>query len=135
MPGIKRRRLRKGYFQGVFFDPDGIRREMLWENVVPALQSPGYYDAMVTLWGYDIRNRLEEIDVPAGVGQPPEVEREQHDDQRAEPEVRERQSDETTDAHGGVQARPRAQRRQQAQRQADRKGDRRGRERELERGR
>jgi pimeloyl-ACP methyl ester carboxylesterase len=64
MQGIRRPRLRKGYFQGVFFDPDNIRREMLWENVVPALHSPGYYDAMTTLWGYDIRHRLEEIGVP-----------------------------------------------------------------------
>ena len=37
---------------------------MLWENIVPALRSPGYYDALTTLWGYDIRHRLEEIDVP-----------------------------------------------------------------------
>lgn len=64
MSGIRRQRLRKGYFQGVFFDPDSLRREMLWENVVPALNSPGYYDALTTLWGYDIRDRLEEIGVP-----------------------------------------------------------------------
>ena len=64
MAGIRRRRVRQAYFQGVFFDPDSIRREMLWENVVPALQSPGYYDALTTLWGYDIRHRLEEIEVP-----------------------------------------------------------------------
>ena len=64
MSGIRRQRLRKGYFQGVFFDPDSIRPEMLWENVVPALNSPGYYDALTTLWGYDIRDRLEEIGVP-----------------------------------------------------------------------
>jgi pimeloyl-ACP methyl ester carboxylesterase len=64
MHGIKRPRIRRHYFQGVFFDPDGLRREMLWENIVPALQSPGYYDAMTTLWGYDIRHRLEEIEVP-----------------------------------------------------------------------
>ena len=37
-------------FQGVFYDPHALRREMLWENFVPALQSPGYYDAMTTLW-------------------------------------------------------------------------------------
>ena len=37
---------------------------MLWENFVPAMQSPGYYDAMRNLWGYDIRDRLEEIEVP-----------------------------------------------------------------------
>lgn len=64
MAGIRRQRLRRAYFQGVFFDPDSIRREMLWENIVPALRSPGYYDALTTLWGYDIRHRLEEIDVP-----------------------------------------------------------------------
>ena len=64
MQGIKRPRLRRNYFQGVFFDPDGLRREMLWENVVPALQSPGYYDALTTLWGYDIRDRLEDIGGP-----------------------------------------------------------------------
>jgi pimeloyl-ACP methyl ester carboxylesterase len=64
MSGIRRQRLRKGYFQGVFFDPDSIRREMLLENVVPALNSPAYYDALTTLWGYDIRDRLEEIGVP-----------------------------------------------------------------------
>ena len=33
----------------MFFDPNGLRREMLWENVVPALDSPGYYDALTTL--------------------------------------------------------------------------------------
>jgi pimeloyl-ACP methyl ester carboxylesterase len=64
MQGIKRPRLRRNYFQGIFFDPDGLRREMLWENIVPALQSPGYYDALTTLWGYDIRDRLEDIGVP-----------------------------------------------------------------------
>ena len=62
MSWIRRPGLRKEIFQGVFFDPNALRREMLWENVVPALQSPGYYDAMTTLWGYDIRHRLEEIE-------------------------------------------------------------------------
>jgi pimeloyl-ACP methyl ester carboxylesterase len=62
--GIKRAKLRRAAFQGVFFDPLSLRREVLWENFVPAMQSPGYYDALVTLWGYDIRDRLEEIGVP-----------------------------------------------------------------------
>jgi pimeloyl-ACP methyl ester carboxylesterase len=62
--GFKRPRLRNMTFQGVFFDPGGIRREMLWENLVPAMQSPGYFDAMTNLVGYDIRHRLEEIEVP-----------------------------------------------------------------------
>jgi Predicted hydrolases or acyltransferases (alpha/beta hydrolase superfamily) len=64
MSWIKRPGLRKNVFQGVFYDPNALRREMIWENVVPALQSPGYYDALTTLWGYDIRDRLEEIGVP-----------------------------------------------------------------------
>ncbi len=64
MSGFKRPRLRQRSFQGVFFDPNALRREMLCENIVPALQSPGYYDAMTTLVGYDIRDRLEEIEVP-----------------------------------------------------------------------
>jgi len=64
MSGIKRPRLRQRAFQGVFFDPNALRREMLWENIVPALRSRGYYDAMTTLVGYDIRHRLEEIEEP-----------------------------------------------------------------------
>jgi pimeloyl-ACP methyl ester carboxylesterase len=62
--GMRRPRLRRAAFQGVFFDPLNLRREALWENFVPAMQSPGYYDAMSNLWGYDIRHRLEEIGVP-----------------------------------------------------------------------
>jgi pimeloyl-ACP methyl ester carboxylesterase len=61
---MRRRRLRNAAFQGVFYDPNGLRREMLWENFVPAMQSPGYFDAMSNLFGYDIRDRLEEIGVP-----------------------------------------------------------------------
>jgi pimeloyl-ACP methyl ester carboxylesterase len=62
--GIRRPRARHLSFQGVFFDPNGVRRELLWENIVPAFQSPGYFDAMTNLVGYDIRHRLEEIEDP-----------------------------------------------------------------------
>ena len=62
--GIRRAKLRRRAFQGIFHDPNALRREILWENFVPALQSPGYFDAMVNLVGYDIRHRLEEIGVP-----------------------------------------------------------------------
>jgi pimeloyl-ACP methyl ester carboxylesterase len=64
LSGIRRPRLRHRTFRGVFHDPNALRRELLWENVVPALQSPGYFDAMTTLVGYDIRDRLEEIEDP-----------------------------------------------------------------------
>jgi pimeloyl-ACP methyl ester carboxylesterase len=62
--GIRRPRLRRVAFQGVFYDPASLRRETLWENMVPAFNSPGYYDAITTLVGYDIRDRLDEIEVP-----------------------------------------------------------------------
>jgi pimeloyl-ACP methyl ester carboxylesterase len=64
MSGIRRSKFRKRVFHGVFHDPNALRREMLWENVIPALKSPGYFDAMTNLFGYDIRHRLEEIGVP-----------------------------------------------------------------------
>jgi pimeloyl-ACP methyl ester carboxylesterase len=64
LAGIRRARLRKAAFQGVFYDPLSLRREALWENLVPAMKSPGYFDAMTNLVGYDIRHRLEEIGVP-----------------------------------------------------------------------
>ena len=62
--GIRRPRARRLSFQGVFYDPNALRRELLWENIVPALNSPGYLDAFTNLVGYDIRHRLEEIEVP-----------------------------------------------------------------------
>jgi pimeloyl-ACP methyl ester carboxylesterase len=61
---MRRPRLRRAAFQGVFHDPQALRREMLWENFVPAMKSPGYLDSMKNLVGYDIRDRLEEIGVP-----------------------------------------------------------------------
>lgn len=65
MSGIRRPGLRRLAFQGVFHDPNAIRPEVLFENIVPALtSSPGYLDALTTLFGYDIRDRLEEIDDP-----------------------------------------------------------------------
>ncbi len=64
MSGMTRPGLRHRAFRGVFFDPSSLRREVLWENVVPALRSPGYFDAITNLVGYDIRDRLEEIEVP-----------------------------------------------------------------------
>ena len=64
MSAIRRPGFRKRAFGGVFFDPNGLRPEVLWENVVPAFQSPGYFNAMTNLVGYDIRDRLMEIGVP-----------------------------------------------------------------------
>jgi pimeloyl-ACP methyl ester carboxylesterase len=65
LSGIRRPGLRHRAFRGVFHDPNSLRRELLLENVVPAFNSsPGYFDSLTTLFGYDIRHRLEEIEVP-----------------------------------------------------------------------
>ena len=64
LSAIRRPKIRDRAFRGVFFDPNNLRRELLWENVVPAFHSPGYFDSMRNLVGYDIRDRLEEIGVP-----------------------------------------------------------------------
>jgi len=64
LSGIRRPGLRRRAFQGVFHDPGSLRREVLWENLAAAMSSPGYYDAMTNLFGYDIRDRLEEIEEP-----------------------------------------------------------------------
>jgi pimeloyl-ACP methyl ester carboxylesterase len=64
MSGIRRPKIRQRIFGGLWYKPSALRRELIWEQVVPALQSDGTFDAMRTLVGYDIRHRLEEIDVP-----------------------------------------------------------------------
>ena len=62
--GLVRPRARNLAFQGVFHQPNRLRPELLWEQMEPALQSPGFADAIRTLVGYDIRLRLAEIEVP-----------------------------------------------------------------------
>jgi len=62
--GIRRGRLRRLAFQGIFHYPNRLRAELLWEVTVPALQAPGFLPALENLVGYDIRDRLAEIEDP-----------------------------------------------------------------------
>ena len=64
MSAIRRPKMRQRIFNGLWYKPNGLRHELIWEQVVPATKSPGTFDAMRTLVGYDIRHRLEEIEVP-----------------------------------------------------------------------
>ena len=82
----------------------------------------------------EVRERIAgEFHIAAGVGEPPQVEREHHDDQRPQPEARERQADEAAQAHQDVQPRPRSDRREQPERDTDPDRDERRRRRQLER--
>jgi pimeloyl-ACP methyl ester carboxylesterase len=64
MSAIRRPKMRQRVFNGLWYKPNALRRELIWEQVVPALQSPATFDSMRKLVGYDIRSRLEEIEVP-----------------------------------------------------------------------
>jgi pimeloyl-ACP methyl ester carboxylesterase len=62
--GIKRKRLRRLAYQGVVHYPNRLRAELLWEITEPALTAPGFLPAFESLVGYDIRDRLIEIEDP-----------------------------------------------------------------------
>jgi pimeloyl-ACP methyl ester carboxylesterase len=64
MEGLRRRGLRQRAYRGIVDDPVALDPRLLFEITVPALRAPGFYDAMTTLVGYDIRDRLQEIEVP-----------------------------------------------------------------------
>ena len=62
--GLRRPGLRQMAFQGVFRHPQQIRRELLYEFSVNGLGKPAFLPAVGALTGYDILDRLEEIDEP-----------------------------------------------------------------------
>lgn len=59
-----RPRGRKLAFGRVFRNPNKLRPELLFEQVRPGLQAPGFSDALTAIWGYDTRERLPEIEIP-----------------------------------------------------------------------
>jgi pimeloyl-ACP methyl ester carboxylesterase len=62
-----RPRGRKLAFGRVVRNPNGLRPELLAEQVRPGLQAPGFSDALTSIWGYDTRARLPEIEIPTMV--------------------------------------------------------------------
>jgi pimeloyl-ACP methyl ester carboxylesterase len=61
---FKRPALRSALFQGVFHRPWDLRPELLWEQYTNGAGRPGFVDALTKLVGYDILDRLEEVEVP-----------------------------------------------------------------------
>jgi pimeloyl-ACP methyl ester carboxylesterase len=59
-----RPRGRKLAFGRIFRNPNKLRPELLAEQVRPGLQAPGFSDALTSIWGYDTRDRLPEIEIP-----------------------------------------------------------------------
>ena len=62
--GLLRPRIRSWAFRPIFHQPNGLRRELLWEFFHNGGGKPGFLPALVDLAGYDILDRLEEVDVP-----------------------------------------------------------------------
>ena len=62
--GLLRPRIRDWAFRPIFHRPNGLRRELLWEFFHHGAGKPGFLPALVGLAGYDILDRLAEVDVP-----------------------------------------------------------------------
>jgi pimeloyl-ACP methyl ester carboxylesterase len=62
--GVRRPGLRQASFQGVFRHPQRVRPELLYEFSINGVGRPGFLPAVAALAGYDILDRLEEIDEP-----------------------------------------------------------------------
>ncbi len=62
--GLIRPRARYLAFRGLFRHPNRLSPELLYEQVEPAMRSPGFADALRELVGYDLRDRAGEIEIP-----------------------------------------------------------------------
>ena len=61
---IRRPGLRSGAFAGTFHKPLAIRPELLWEFLDRGIDPPGFLGALAGMLGYDILDRLEEVEAP-----------------------------------------------------------------------
>jgi pimeloyl-ACP methyl ester carboxylesterase len=61
---LQRPTLRRRAFRHVFHRPLEIRSELLWEQFHGAMDAPGFLNAIGGLVGYDILDRLEEVEIP-----------------------------------------------------------------------
>jgi pimeloyl-ACP methyl ester carboxylesterase len=62
--GLRRPRVREWAFGMLFHHPRRLRAELIWEFFHNGGGRPGFLPAIGTLVGYDILDRLEEVDVP-----------------------------------------------------------------------
>jgi len=63
--GLLRPGIRHWAFRMLFHYPTRIRRELIWEFFMNGAGTPGFLPAIGGLMGYDILDRLEEVEIPA----------------------------------------------------------------------
>ncbi|HEX2129401.1 MAG TPA: alpha/beta hydrolase [Solirubrobacterales bacterium] len=61
---FRRPRARARAFAGVVHNPEELRPELLWEFYTGGNRGSSFADALTSLAGYDILDRLEEVEVP-----------------------------------------------------------------------
>jgi pimeloyl-ACP methyl ester carboxylesterase len=62
--GLRRPRLRNRMVRQLFFRPGELPRELIWEIVQGGMHAPGLVAAIRGLAGYDILDRLEDVEIP-----------------------------------------------------------------------
>jgi pimeloyl-ACP methyl ester carboxylesterase len=62
--GLLRPRVRQWAFRMLFHYPNRLRRELIWEFFTNGAGKPGFLPAIAGLVGYDILDRLEEVELP-----------------------------------------------------------------------
>jgi pimeloyl-ACP methyl ester carboxylesterase len=61
---MRRPKLREAAFKGLFRHPELLRVELLYETLANGAEPPGFADALINLTGYDLLDRLEDVELP-----------------------------------------------------------------------
>jgi pimeloyl-ACP methyl ester carboxylesterase len=61
---LRRPGLRHRVFGNLFYKPAALHPELIWEITNPGIESPGLVAALQALAGYDILDRLDDVEIP-----------------------------------------------------------------------